>query len=78
MDGVVSHLLSIVDAAEKLVGLGIARLRDEYLAKADGRFIDATLLEKGVGLGCVSQEKANAEEEKRSEKAKRYGPQVLK
>jgi hypothetical protein len=68
-DGVVAHVLSIVNAAEKLVGLAIARVRGEYLAKAGGRFIDATLLEKGIGLSYVCQEEANAgEEEKRKGK----------
>jgi hypothetical protein len=45
MDGVVGHLLGVVDAAEELVGLGIAGLRDEELVEAGGCFIDATLLE---------------------------------
>jgi len=44
------------------VGLGIARVRGEYLAKAGGRFIDATLLEKSIGLGYVARRKRNAEE----------------
>src|SRR5580704_4379537 len=70
MDGAVSHVLSIVNAAEKLVGLGIARLCDEYLAKAGGRFIDATLLEKSVGLSCVGREERNTEED---EEKKRKG-----
>jgi hypothetical protein len=49
--------------------LAIARVRGEYLAKAGGRFIDATLLEKGIGLSYVCQEEANAgEEEKRKGK----------
>jgi hypothetical protein len=62
MDGVVGDFLSIVDAAEKLVSLSIARLCGEYFAKASGCFIDAALLEKSVGVGCVGQEKAGAEE----------------
>jgi hypothetical protein len=65
VDGIVGHVLSIVDAAEKLVGLAVARVCGDYLAKASGRFIDATLLEEGVGLGCVGQERANAEEEEK-------------
>jgi hypothetical protein len=69
MDGVIGHLLSIVNAAENLMGLRIARLFGQYLAKAGGRFIDATLLEKGIGLSYVGQEEANArEEEKRKGK----------
>jgi hypothetical protein len=67
MDGVVGYLLSVVDAAEKLVSLGVAGLRSEYLAKVGRRFIDATLLEKRVGLGVVGQEitRAEAEEEEK-------------
>jgi len=71
VDGIVGHVLSIVDAAEKLVGLGIARVCGEYLAKAGGRFIDATLLEKSIGLGHVGHEEANAEEEEK-QKGKSY------
>ena len=70
MDGIVCHLLSIVDAAEELVGLAIARVCGDYLAKAGGPFIDATLLEKSIGLGYVGQKKASAkEEEKRKGKS---------
>jgi hypothetical protein len=65
MDGLVGQLLSIVDPAEKLVGLCIAGLRGEYLAKAGGRFIHTALLEKSVCLGCVGHKKANAEEEEK-------------
>jgi hypothetical protein len=69
VDGIVAHVLSVVNAAEKLVGLAIAGVRGEYIAKAGGRFIDATLLEKGIGLSYVGQEEANArEEEKRKGK----------
>ncbi|HEX3570429.1 MAG TPA: hypothetical protein VHU44_06380 [Acidobacteriaceae bacterium] len=69
MDGIVAHVLSIVNAAEKLVGLTIAGVCGDYLAKAGGGFIDATLLEKGIGLSYVGQEEANArEEEKRKGK----------
>jgi hypothetical protein len=70
VDGIVGHFLSIVEAAEKLVSLAIARVCGDYLAKADGRFIDATLLEKCIGLGYVGQEEATAkEEEKRKDKS---------
>ena len=65
MNGLVGHLLSVVDPAEKLVGLRIAGLRGEYLAKAGGRFIHAALLEKSVCLGCVGHKKASAEEEEK-------------
>jgi hypothetical protein len=65
VDGIVGHVLRIVDAAEKLAGLGIARVCGEQLAKAGGCFIDATLLEKSIGLGYVGQEKADAEEEEK-------------
>jgi hypothetical protein len=60
MDGVIGHLLSIVNAAENLMGLRIARLFRQNLAKAGGRFIDAALLEKSVRLGCVGHEEADA------------------
>src|ERR1700738_2782413 len=70
MDGVIGHLLSIVNAAEKLMGLGIARLCGQYLAKTGGCFIDAALLEKHIGLSCVGNEEANAEED---EEKKRKG-----
>jgi hypothetical protein len=73
MDGVVGHLLSVVDAAEELVSLGIAWLCSKYLAKAGGCFIDAALLEERVRLGYVGQENANAEaEEKEKRKGKAY------
>ena len=62
MDGIVAHLLSIVDAAEKLMGLSIAWVCGEYLAQARGCFIDAALLKKGIGLGCVGKQKASAKE----------------
>src|SRR5258707_15574638 len=65
MDGIVCHLLSIVDAAKKLMSFGIVWLCSEYLTKAGGCFIDPPLLKKIVGLSRVSQEKANAEEEKK-------------
>jgi hypothetical protein len=68
MDGVIGHLLSVVDAAEKLVSLGIAGLRGQYLAKAGGCFIDAALLEKSIGLGCVSHEEADAEKNEEKER----------
>jgi hypothetical protein len=67
MDGVVGHLLRVVGAAEKLVGLSVARLSCEDLAEGGGRFIDASLLEKDVGLRCVGQERANTEEEEERE-----------
>jgi hypothetical protein len=70
MDGAFGHLLGIVNAAEELVGLGIARFCDQDLAKAGGRFIDATLLEKNVGLGCIGHEEATA---KKDEEKKRKG-----
>jgi hypothetical protein len=63
MDGVVGQILSIVDAAEKLMSLSVARVCGKYLAKAGGGFIDATLLEISIGLSCVGKEKANAKEE---------------
>jgi hypothetical protein len=65
VDGLVGHVLSIVDAAEQLVGLAIVGVCGDYLAKAGGRLIDATLLEKGIGLGLVGQERANAEEKEK-------------
>jgi hypothetical protein len=43
------------------VGLTVAGVYDEQPAQACSRFIDATLLEKGISLGCVGQERANAE-----------------
>jgi hypothetical protein len=63
VDSIVSHILSIVDPAEKLMGLAIARVRGEYLAKARGCFIDPTLLKKGIGLGCVGKQKTSAKKE---------------
>src|SRR5271156_309558 len=63
VDGVVGHLLGIVDAAEKLVGLGVARLRVENLVEAGGCFIDSTLLEKSVGVGRIGPKSLNTEEE---------------
>jgi hypothetical protein len=62
MDGVVGHVLSIVDAAEKLMSLTVARVGGKYFAKAGGGFIDTTLLEKSIGLSRVGKQKANAEE----------------
>jgi len=52
-DGVIGHVLSIVDAAEKLVGLAIARICGEYLPKARGCFINTTLLKKRIGPGRI-------------------------
>jgi hypothetical protein len=70
-DGVVGHFLSVVDAAEKLMGLGIAGLSGEELAKTGGRFVHTALLEKSVGLGCIGHKRANAEEkEKQNDQAK--------
>src|SRR5258708_39992413 len=65
VDGIVSHVLSIVDATEKLVGLTVAGVCGEHPAQACSRFIDATLLEKDISLGCVGQERANAEEKEK-------------
>src|SRR5712664_3759242 len=69
-DGIVSHVLSIVDATEKLVGLTVAGACGEQPAQAGSRFIDAPLLEKGISLGCVGQERAELKR-KRSDKAVR-------
>jgi hypothetical protein len=63
VDGIVAHVLRVVDAAEKLVGLGIAGVCGDDLAKAGGRFIDPTLLEQSIGVGNVGQEEATAEKE---------------
>jgi hypothetical protein len=63
MDGVIGHILGIVDAAEKLMSLTVARVCGKYLAKAGGGFIDTTLLEKSIGLSRVGKQKANAKEE---------------
>ena len=63
MHGIVRHILSIVDTAEKLMGLAIARVCGEYFAKAGGCFIDPALLKKGIGLGCVGKQKASAQKE---------------
>jgi hypothetical protein len=63
VNGVVAHVLGVVDAAEKLVGLGIARLRGEDLVECGSGFIDAALLEKGVGLGRIRQKNTDVEEE---------------
>jgi hypothetical protein len=63
MDGVIGHILSVVDAAEKLMSLTVARVCGKYLAKAGGGFIDTTLLEKSIGLSRVGKQKANAKEE---------------
>ena len=76
MDGVVGHILSIVDAAEKLMGLTVARVCGEYLVKAGGGFIDPTLLEKRIGLSCVGKQKANAKEEQNRKGNVVYGPEV--
>jgi hypothetical protein len=74
VDGIVGHVLSVVDAAEKLVRLSVAGLCGDDFAKAYGCFIDAALLKKSVGLGYVCQEKANAEEEEKR-KGKTYSGQ---
>jgi hypothetical protein len=65
VDGIVSHVLSIVDATEKLVGLIVGRVCGEQPAQAGSGFIDATLLEKCISLGCVGQERANTEEKEK-------------
>jgi hypothetical protein len=65
VDGTIAHVLSIVDAAEKLVSLSIAGLGGEYFVKANGCFIDSALLKKSVGLAYVGPEKVNAEEEEK-------------
>ncbi len=62
MDGFVGHVLSVVDAAEKQTGLGVARFGGEDVVEAGERFIDATLLEKTVGLRCIGQKMASAEQ----------------
>jgi hypothetical protein len=41
-------------------------LSGEEFVKGGGGFIDASLLEEGVGLGRVGQERTNSEEEKQS------------
>ena len=66
VDGVVGHLLCVVDAAEKLVSDCVVWLSGEEFVEAGGGFIDAALLEEGIGLGRVGQEKTNSEEEKQS------------
>jgi hypothetical protein len=63
VDGVVRHILSVVDPAEKLMGLTIARVCGEYLAKAGGRFIDPALLKKNIGLDYVGKQKTSAKKE---------------
>ena len=65
VDGIVGHVLGVVDAAEKLVGLRIAGLCGDIWLRPGGCFIDAALLEKCIGLGYIGQEKANAEEEEK-------------
>jgi len=65
VDGIVDDVLSIVNAAEKLMGLAIAGVCGKYLMEAGGCSIDTTLLQKGIGLGCVGQEKAKAKEEEK-------------
>jgi hypothetical protein len=67
MDGLVGHLLSVVDSAENLVSLRIIGMYGEYLAKACGRIIHTALLEKSIGLACVGRKKANAEEEEKQD-----------
>ena len=67
MDGIVGHLLSIVNTAEKLTGLCIARVCGEYLTKAVGCFVDSTLLEERIGLGCVGKENVSAQKEENPE-----------
>jgi hypothetical protein len=69
VDGVVGHLLSVIDATEKLVGLAIMRLCVENVAKADDRLVSVTLLDESVGLGRVGQKKLWDEKEKREGKA---------
>jgi hypothetical protein len=63
MNGIVRHILSIVDPAKKLMSLAITLVCGEYLAKSGGRFIDSTLLKKGICLGCVGKQKASAKKE---------------
>jgi hypothetical protein len=63
MDGIVGHFLSIVDAAQKLMGQAIAWVCGEYLAEALGCFVNSTLLKKRIGLGCIGQENVSAQKE---------------
>src|SRR5665213_1066524 len=44
LDRGICHLLGIVDAAEQLVGVGIAWLRRKYALQCDACFIDTPLL----------------------------------
>src|ERR1700733_763814 len=67
-NGAVGYVLGIVDAAEKLVGLGIAWLYSKDIVKPDSCFIDTALLKQEVGLSRVGQKQANTEgEEKRKD-----------
>jgi hypothetical protein len=63
MDRVVSHILSIVDAAEKLMCLAIAGVCGEYFANAGGCFVHPALLKKSLSLACIGKQKASAQEE---------------
>jgi hypothetical protein len=65
---VVGHVLCVVDAAEKLVSERVVWLSGEEFVKGRGGFVDAALLEEGVGLGRVGWEKTSSEEEKQSKR----------
>jgi hypothetical protein len=44
VDGGIGHILGVVDAAQKLMSLAIARLRGQGLMQQGACFIDAALL----------------------------------
>jgi hypothetical protein len=69
VDGVVGHVLSVEDAAEKLMSFGVAWLRSENVVEPSGCFIDAALLKKFVGLSGIGQKGCAEEKEKRKRNA---------
>jgi hypothetical protein len=62
-DGLVAHVLSVINATEKLMGECVAGLRGDEVVETGGGFIYAALLQKRVGLGRVGQERGSGEEE---------------
>ena len=57
VDGGVAHILGVVDPAEELVCLGVPGLGCKKRLKHRGGLIHAALLQQGVGLRVVGQEK---------------------
>jgi hypothetical protein len=63
MDGGVGSLLRVVDAAEELMGLGVAGFVPEEILEHGCGLVDPSLLEQGIGLDLVGNKKLGREEE---------------